>query len=533
MSFHPPYNLPHHQSYQRNAIWETLFALDTLTGLANESNFRINENNYPSMSNLRLSLNEEAYYLISEQDDHEKIQDYDDHHNKDGNAINEGIMTSVFDSHDFNISSQAPRPPPERFNPTSSKRRWQDIFSEGLTHTVTKSIPAHDLLPSFMAIPGARYPLVRLYYIIRKFTRWNRTNKVNHHTQFPFGPDSNVFESSSFTSSTSSLPKLTSLYRHVLNRQMFHEALIEWYDSLEHHERLVDSVQDWIYTPHFRTCTYLQHENIFWSFHFWMGISLLHQDADDDEIYSASLAKSRQSSLMKSSYTSPSRSSFMTPNTSLINSSSIDGTHHSTSLSNYSNTCSTNTTSSDTTTGRSSTGTSSIKYNHLNSNNTINSCHSNNSTPPFKSYQYSHYYPYFEPSRRYFASSPEWCILSFRSLIRLILYANACGDHPIVYGISLPYCIYACVQGVILRHPLHSYQSSSAPSSTSSSTNSLWPLFVKEGISVNEVIDGIQRVFIPFCTEISKSWTLSNHWISKMKRIVNDLSKYETFMVPK
>jgi len=54
---------------------------------------------------------------------------------------------------------------------------------------------------------------------------------------------------------------------------------------------------------------------------------------------------------------------------------------------------------------------------------------------------------------KFLGTSADWCILSVRSLVRLISELSIHGEHPGIYGLAISHCIYTTMTSLLIEIP--------------------------------------------------------------------------------
>ena len=399
-----------YRKIQRNdAIWEILFCFDTISSMISKKSLLIDESKYPELAQIRLPS-----------------QSHDCNQTTFPNNFSMDLADGLFSSSEHILWN-------------SPKSSWKTVLAGGLTHTITKSIPPSTSLQHLFPIPGSRYPRIRIYYIFRKIIRWRKDSSHHEPTQ-------------------SSLPKLEALMSHSITRHHLHDAIVEWYETLEPEWRLVPHLSDWLkysrdqHDPMpFRGN--LAFENCVLSMLMWCAFSLIHVNSNDDvELFSMPIVEQGSSSRF-----------------------------------------STNTSSSS-----------------------------------------SHFFPTFNPeivSEPVFeGASATWCILSFRSLVRLISELSVHGEHPSIYGLTVAHFLYQSMTSLLIEQPNNPrvnefidqneclrYSQSHAKSELSTS--------IVKGITAEEIIHSVQYQIIPFVTEIANIWPKMSIWIDSMHQFIERIKR--------
>jgi len=410
---------------QNDVIWEAIFMFDSLVGMVSKGRFEflIDESMYPSLARIRLSA-----------DDHDPY--YDQTIFKQ-NTTNVMEMNVPLHSLELALnSSMSPSSSSSSFFTTSSpsfQPSWKIALGGGLTHTITTSITSTSSLEYLFPVPGTRCPSIRLFFIIRKIIRWLNDSSNKNSSQKPF------------------LPKLNSLMEHIVTRHQLHDALIEWYETLEPQWKSVPQLADWLKLTHGgdNQITFIKNfgiSPITLSMFMWSGFSMIHEKSNDNELFSISSFKQH---------------------------SSI-----------------------------------------LNTMNTIIPVQS-----PYK---------VISSKSKFLGTSADWCILSFRSLVRLILELSIHGVHPSIYGLTVPYCVYTSMDSLLREEPISptTYDDLGNKSFQYISSEKKSKLSIVKGIAVEEILYDVQYQVIPFVTEIANIWVvgstsidLMNEFVEKLKRI--------------
>ena len=409
--------LLYHGSYrklqQNDVISEVLFGLDTVHGIVSHGRFLIDESKNPSLAQMRHSSCD--YRPVpSECAD-------------DPFSISKITFGTYSEKSFYNYDSP--------YYYSSSSSSWKTVLAGGLTHTITKSIPPSSSLQHLFPLPRARCPRIRIYYILRKIARWVNTSSISHQK----------------INQKLSLPKLDALIGHSITRHHLHDALVEWYETLEPEGRCLQHLSDWLryaqpsdnFEVPFQGS--LKHQCIHLSMLMWFAFSMIHANSNDDvEVYSMRIEREKQDLFSRFS---------------------------NNTFSFYSQDCSMN-----------------IKE--------------------------------IESESVFVGTSATWCVLSFRSVVRLISELTIHGEHPSIYGLTVPNAVHTSMTSLLVEQPIHStvfYDefSYSFPSSERKTT-----LSIVKGITVEEIIHSVQYQIIPFVTEIANIWVIGSMWIDLMNQFI-------------
>jgi len=432
-----------------DAIWEILFTFDTLVGIVSKGRFLIDESKYPSLAEMRFSSYDYRPY---------KCPDYQ-------NPLSTSNLSSNSDS-TFTSSSNS-----------SSQMSWKTALGGGLTHTITKSISSDtsSSLNYLFPEPGSRCPRIRLYYLMRKITRWKH--------------DSSHGDKSG---QQKLLPKLNALIgdSHTVTRRQLHEALVEWFETLEPQWKSVPRLTDWLELTQpmrlndpTKRIDKLDYIPTILSTFLWFSFSLIHGNSNDNDLYSTSSANTI---IRQFSSSSPGN----------------------------------------------------------NNNNNDNKDNNYNKENPMST-------PLEDVSSklRFIGTSSTWCALAFRSLVRLITEICIHGEHPGIWGLTLPYFLHISMNSLLMEVPIPRIPSNSMDinprTNTTMPTGDGFKSNIKDGgesyvyleseqktmtrlvdgITVEEVLYGVQYQFLPFVTEVANVWPMGSAWITAMNGFIEKLKK--------
>jgi len=365
---------------------------------------------------------------------------------------------------------------------SSPSLAWKIALGGGLTHTITKPVPSTSSLQHLFSEPGTFYPRIRLYFIIRKIIRWLNDPSRQESTR-----------------PQTCLPKLNTLMGYSISRRQLHEAIIEWFETLEFQWKLVPDLEDWVKLSQFHHSQInltkdFKYTPTTLTMFMWAAFSLIHGKSNDDEIYSISLAKQTSTSIstLFSRMTSPPLSTSPTSTSPL-------------------------TTSPPLSTTTTATPTSPLGMTH----------------PELLSH------PIF------IGTSDAWSVLSFRSMVRLIADLCLYGDHPGIYGLTVPYCLYTVMISLIREEIIHydghdieqqySHQHHQQYSHQQQQRNREFFQYVQleqkskiclvHGITLEEILHGVQYQFIPFVSEIANVYHVGSKWIILMNEFIEKLKQ--------
>jgi len=127
-----------------------------------------------------------------------------------------------------------------------------------------------------------------------------------------------------------------------------------------------------------------------------------------------------------------------------------------------------------------------------------------------------------ESNSVFVGTSATWCILSFRSLVRLISELSIHGEeHPSIYGLPVPFAFHTTLTSLLNEQPIHSTTVPDEFSSYScSSCEKKSTLSIVKGITVEEILHSVQYQIIPFVTEIANIWIAGSAWIDLMNEFI-------------
>jgi len=402
---------------QNDAIWEMLFGLDTMSSLVGQKPLFIDESKYPTLARIRLPSSRR--------------------HNCNRNTF----------GHSFPLCHDDPLPSSDQIPSTSSsssyyydspyssssssQSSWKTVLGGGLNQTITRSIPPSSSLHHLFPARGSRCACIRLFYISRKIIRWRKDSSHQDQNQ-----------------KVLSLPKLNALMGHSITRHYLHDAIVEWYETLEPEWRFIPHLSDWLKYiqqpgngPEVPCKRNLEYKCVYLTILMWFAISLIHANSNDDnELFSMPI----------------------------INETDLEG-----SSSRFSNT----------------TSSSSLKF-------------------------------------VFAGTSATWCILSFRSLVRLISELSMNGEHPSIYGLTVPYAFHTGLTSLLREQEQRSSTTMFHDESTSNSYSQhekRTVLSIVKGITVEEIVNAVQYQIIPFITETANIWVMGSIWIDLMNQFIEKI----------
>jgi len=468
---------PFRKIQQYNAIWELLFGVDAMKAILTKTDqFLIDESDCPAFSQTRnpyfdwdpysyQAVFGDSYSIYPEYPFEIESMASSDIMEPDIMQYSTQILLSPFTDSPSSPFSPSSSPShdqdyPTSFSTTASSSlpsNWKKALEGGLTHTLTKSIPSSSSLRHLFPAAGLRLPRIRLMYILRKIAQWISMNDSTNEK----------------TNQNQSLPKLNVLIKYPISRRQLHEALVEWYETLDPLWKIVPRLTDWVmltqeskshFEPPVTSFENLKHYSITFFMLMWHAITLVHSKSNDNELYSASVSPQKSTCLTR----------IYNINTIGITTSFLE-----------------------------------------------NSCPENVREPIF------------------IGTSSEWCVLTFRSLVGLISKLCIYGEHPIIYGLTIPICLYSSMISLLREEPMLSDPTTTTNSSRilgsqernnrddeyETFQHSNQSVRLVNGITVDEVVDGVENQFIPYVTEIANIYVVAKTWINSMNDFVEKLKR--------